>query len=167
MPAHQRQFYHDGSVFGTTPNASPKHSCSDVFVPPCWSEKVLSVAFGIDCHDRDVFTWTASPRPITGTDIRTLMDKALWARFGEATLKAPHPIQWLSDNGPQAFGRSSYEGSSRTGVEDDLKNSWSADLQARLCLRSMREDCAQPEFQVGSACGTRRHEPLALARAAE
>jgi transposase InsO family protein len=25
----------------------------------------------------------------------------LWARFGEATLKAPHAIQWLSDNGPQ------------------------------------------------------------------
>jgi transposase InsO family protein len=29
------------------------------------------------------------------------MDRALWARFGEATLKAPHAIQWLSDNGPQ------------------------------------------------------------------
>jgi len=29
------------------------------------------------------------------------MDKALWARFGEATLKAAHAIQWLSDNGPQ------------------------------------------------------------------
>jgi hypothetical protein len=25
----------------------------------------------------------------------------LWARFGEPTLKAPHAIQWLSDNGPQ------------------------------------------------------------------
>jgi hypothetical protein len=24
------------------------------------------------------------------------MDRALWARFGEATLKAPHAIQWLS-----------------------------------------------------------------------
>jgi hypothetical protein len=29
------------------------------------------------------------------------MDRTLWARFGEATLKAPHAIQWLSDNGPQ------------------------------------------------------------------
>src|SRR5438876_10943846 len=29
------------------------------------------------------------------------MDRALWARFGEATLRAPHAIQWLSDNGPQ------------------------------------------------------------------
>ena len=74
---------------------------SDVFVLPCWSGEVLSVAFAIDCHDREVFAWTASPRPLTGADIRTLMDKALWARFGEATLKAPHAIQWLSDNGPQ------------------------------------------------------------------
>jgi transposase InsO family protein len=75
--------------------------CSDVFVLPCWSGEVLSVAFAIDGHDREVFAWTASPRPLTGADIRTLMDKALWARFGEATLKAPHAIQWLSDNGPQ------------------------------------------------------------------
>ena len=40
-------------------------------------------------------------RPPAGTQIRTLMDRALWTRFGEATLKAPHAIQWLSDNGPQ------------------------------------------------------------------
>jgi len=74
--------------------------CSDVFLIPCWSGEVLSVAFAIDCHDREVFAWTASPRPLTGADIRTLMDKALWARFGEAAQKAPHAIQWLSDNGP-------------------------------------------------------------------
>jgi putative transposase len=74
--------------------------CSDVFLIPCWSGEVLSVAFAIDCHDREVFAWTASPRPLTGADIRTLMDKALWARFGEAALKEPHAIQWLSDNGP-------------------------------------------------------------------
>jgi transposase InsO family protein len=29
------------------------------------------------------------------------MDRTLWARSGEATLKAPHAVQWLSDNGPQ------------------------------------------------------------------
>ena len=29
------------------------------------------------------------------------MDKALWARFGETAVTAPHAIQWLSDNGPQ------------------------------------------------------------------
>ncbi len=43
----------------------------------------------------------ASPRALTGADIRTLMDRTLWARFGEATLTAPRAVQWLSDNGPQ------------------------------------------------------------------
>jgi putative transposase len=72
-----------------------------VFLIPCWSGEVLSVVFAIDGHDRARLAWTASPRPLTGADIRTLMDKALWARFGEATATAPHAIQWLSDNGPQ------------------------------------------------------------------
>jgi transposase InsO family protein len=75
--------------------------CSDMFLIPCWSGEVLSVAFAIDCHDREVPAFVASPRSLTGADIRTLMDRTLWARFGEATLKAPHAIQWLSDNGPQ------------------------------------------------------------------
>src|SRR2546428_8573976 len=81
--------------------ASNQRWCSDAFLIPCWSGEVLSVAFAIDCHDREAVAWTASPRPLTGTDIRTLMDRTLWARFGEATLQAPHAIQWLSDNGPQ------------------------------------------------------------------
>ncbi len=75
--------------------------CSDVFLIPCWSGEVISVAFAIDCHDREAPAFVASPRALTGADIRTLMDRTLWARFGEATLKAPHAIQWLSDNGPQ------------------------------------------------------------------
>ena len=60
-----------------------------------------TLAFAIGCHDREILAWTASPRPLTGADIRTLMDKALWARFGDAALAAPHAIQRLSDNGPQ------------------------------------------------------------------
>jgi len=81
--------------------ASNQRWCSDVFLIPCWSGEVLSVAFAIDCHDREVPAWVASPRPLTGADIRTLMDRTVWARFGEATLKTPHAIQWLSDNAPQ------------------------------------------------------------------
>ena len=76
--------------------ASNQRWCSDVFLIPCWSGEVLSVAFAIDCHDREVPAFVASPRPLTGADIRTLMDRTLWARFGEATLKAPHAVQWLS-----------------------------------------------------------------------
>jgi transposase InsO family protein len=81
--------------------ASNQRWCSDVFLIPCWSGEVVSVAFAIDCHDREVPASVASPRPLTGADIRTLMDRTLWARFGDVTLTAPHTIQWLSDNGPQ------------------------------------------------------------------
>ena len=81
--------------------ASNQRWCSDIFLIPCWSGEVLSVAFAIDCHDREVPAYLASPRALTGADIRTLMDRTLWARFGETTLTAPHAIQWLSDNGPQ------------------------------------------------------------------
>jgi len=81
--------------------ASNQRWRSDIFLIPCRSGEVLSVAFAIDCHDREVFAWTASPRALNGGDIRTLMDKALWARVGEATTTAPHAIQWRSDNGPQ------------------------------------------------------------------
>jgi putative transposase len=85
---------------GSSKPASDQCWCSDVFLLPCWSGEVISVAFAIDCHDREVFAYIASPQPLTGADIRTLMDSARWARFGETTLKAPHAVQWLSDNGP-------------------------------------------------------------------
>jgi transposase InsO family protein len=58
-----------------------------VFLIPCWSGEMVSVAFAIDCHDREVPAYVASPRPPTSSDIRTLIDRMRWARFGEATLK--------------------------------------------------------------------------------
>ena len=81
--------------------ASNQRLCSDIFTIPCWSGEVVSVGFVIDCHDRELLAHVAAPRSLTGADIRTLMERSLWKRFGEATLKAPHPVQWLSDNGPQ------------------------------------------------------------------
>src|SRR5262249_42866961 len=66
-----------------------------------WSGEVISVAFAIDCHDREVLAFVASPRPLTGADIQTLMDRTPCARVGEATHKASHASQRHSDNGPQ------------------------------------------------------------------
>lgn len=81
--------------------ASNQRWCSDIFRIPCWNGEGLSVAVVLDCHDREVLAWAAAPRALTGADVRALMDRALWRRFGEATLRAPAPIEWLSDNGPQ------------------------------------------------------------------
>ena len=89
---------HDGQVIAIRSNI---RWCSDALEFTCWNGEIVRVAFALDCHDREVLASVASPRPLAGTQIRTLMDRALWARFGEATLKAPHAIQWLSDNGPQ------------------------------------------------------------------
>jgi len=55
----------------------------------CWSGEVVSVVFALDCHDREVPAWLASPRPLTGADVRTPTDRTLWARFGETTVTAP------------------------------------------------------------------------------
>ena len=41
----------------------------------------------------------AAPRTLRGADIRVLMERALWRRFGEQSLEVPRPIQWLSDDG--------------------------------------------------------------------
>jgi hypothetical protein len=62
------------------------------FIMGCWGSFQLTAPAG-------------SPRPLAGAHIRTLMDRALWACFGEATLKAPHAIQGLSDNVLSARGR--------------------------------------------------------------
>ena len=56
------------------------------------------MAFALDCHDREVPGHVAVARPLNGGDIRLLLDRALWGRFGETTLKAPITIQWLNDN---------------------------------------------------------------------
>jgi transposase InsO family protein len=75
--------------------------CSDILLIPGWSGEVVSVAFVLDGHDRELLAHVAAPRTLRGGDIRVLMERALWRRFGEQALRAPRPIQWLSDNGPQ------------------------------------------------------------------
>jgi putative transposase len=60
---HRRHGPHLGQIQQPTSN---QHWCSDVFLIPCWSGEVISVAFAIDCHDREVPAFVASPRSLTG-----------------------------------------------------------------------------------------------------
>jgi putative transposase len=73
--------------------------CSDGFNIRCWNGDLVRVAFALDCHDREALDHVAAARDLKGQDIRLLLDRALWSRFGERTLKTPIEIQWLSDNG--------------------------------------------------------------------
>ena len=77
-------------------DASNERWCSDVLEIACWNGEVVRLTFALDCCDREVPACVAQARPLTGDDIRRLMRKAVFARFGNGP--AARPIQWLTDN---------------------------------------------------------------------
>lgn len=85
---------HDGEVATIRSNC---RWCSDVLEFTCWNGEVVRVAFALDCHDREAIGWVATSTGISGEMIRDMMVQCVEKRFG--TIRAPHPVQWLSDNG--------------------------------------------------------------------
>jgi putative transposase len=85
---------HEGSVIAL---ASNQRWSSDVLEISCWNGEVVRVAFAIDTCDREIIAWRASTGGISGEMVRDLMLACVERRF--ATLRAPHPVQWLADNG--------------------------------------------------------------------
>lgn len=86
---------HDGAVIVMRSNL---RWCSDGFEFTCWNGDVVRAAFVLDAHDREVIAWRAvAGVGISGSDIRDMMLEAVEARFG--AIRAPHPVEWLSDNG--------------------------------------------------------------------
>lgn len=86
---------HDGKVAMIRSNL---RWCSDGFEFACWNGEIIRAAFVIDAHDREVIAWRAvSGCGIDGSQVRDMMLEAIEARF--ATIRAPHPVEWLSDNG--------------------------------------------------------------------
>ena len=72
--------------------------CGDGLRIRCWNGDQVRVAFTLDCHDREVVGHVAVARPLNGSDARLLLDRSVWGRFGEATLRTPIEIEWLTDN---------------------------------------------------------------------
>jgi transposase InsO family protein len=85
---------HDGQVATIRSNC---RWCSDALEFTCWNGEVVRVAFALDCHDREVISWVATTAGISGEMIRDMMVRSVEQRFG--AIRAPHPVQWLSDNG--------------------------------------------------------------------
>jgi putative transposase len=75
--------------------------CSDILEIRCWNGEKVFVAFSLDCCDRETMGFVAEKRPLFHGDIIRLMDQTVTHRFGEFVEKLPHPIQWLTDQGPQ------------------------------------------------------------------
>lgn len=88
---------HDGTIITLT---SDLRWCSDSFEIRCWNGERVQVAFSLDCCDREVMSYVATTAAITGELVRDLMAVAVEQRFGAGTRATPHPIEWLSDNGP-------------------------------------------------------------------
>jgi putative transposase len=72
--------------------------CGDGLNIRCWNGDLVRVAFTLDCHDREVVGHVAVPRALNGSDAQLLLDRSIWGRFGEVTLKTPIEIEWLTDN---------------------------------------------------------------------
>ena len=85
---------HDGQVATIRSNC---RWCSDALEFTCWNGEVVRLAFALDCHDREVISWVATTAGISGEMIRDMMVRCVEQRFG--AIRAPHPVQWLADNG--------------------------------------------------------------------
>ena len=85
---------HDGQVATLRSNI---RWCSDGLEFTCWNGEVVRLAFALDCHDREVISWVATTAGISGEMIRDMMVDCVEKRFG--AMRAPQPVQWLSDNG--------------------------------------------------------------------
>jgi len=86
---------HDGKVITLKSNL---RWCSDSFEIRCWNGEKVYVAFSQDCCDREIISWVASNAHLDGGDIRDVMAMAVDARF--SSMVCPHPVEWLTDNGP-------------------------------------------------------------------
>lgn len=86
---------HDGKIMVMRSNL---RWCSDGLEFACWNGEVVRLAFIIDSFDREIIAWTAvCGAGISGSDVRDMMLEAIEKRF--AGLRAPQPIEHLSDNG--------------------------------------------------------------------
>jgi putative transposase len=85
---------HDGTVATIRSNV---RWCSDALEFTCWNGDIVRVAFAMDCHDREVISWVATTAGISGEMIRDMMVQCVERRFGD--VRAPHKVQWLTDNG--------------------------------------------------------------------
>jgi transposase InsO family protein len=86
---------HAGTVVAP---ASNRRWASDGLAIRCWNGETVHVAFAIDTHDREIISWVATTGGgISGEMVRDMMLDCVERRFG--AIRAPHPVQWLADNG--------------------------------------------------------------------
>ena len=138
---------HDGVVVALTSNI---RWCSDHFELTCRNGEIVRILFAIDACDREIIAprpspdgrpggigsiascdrWSATTAGISGEMVQDLMVACVEQRFG--SLKASHPVEWLSDNG------SAY-------IAKDTRNIATA-LGLRLCFTPVRSPQSPVSF---------------------
>jgi putative transposase len=131
---------HDGMVVALTSNI---RWCSDHFELTCRNGEIVRILFAIDACDREIVAWSATTVGISGQMVQDLMVACVERRFD--SLKTPHPVEWLSDNG------SAY-------IAKDTRNTATA-LGLRLCFTPVRS----PQSPVSSADITPWDRPRPMA----
>ncbi len=92
---------HDGIVIALRSNI---RWCSDHLEIHARNREEVRILFVLDACDREVIAWSAVANAgISGEIVRDLMVTAVERRFG--TIKVPHAVEWLSDNGSAYIAR--------------------------------------------------------------
>ena len=103
---------HDGKIIVL---ASNQRWCSDHLELHARNGEVVRVLFVIDACDREIIAWSAvADAGISGEMVRDLMIAAVERRFG--TAKAPHKVEWLSDNGSAYIAKPTAETAAALGL---------------------------------------------------
>ncbi len=147
---------HDGKIITLKSNI---RWCSDAFQIQCWNGERLQVAFSLDCHDREAVTWVTSNRGIDGGLIRDLMSETVEARFGKVS-RTPHPVQWLSDNGPGYIAYETVSFGRLLGLDIRTTAPYSPESNgmAEAFVKTMKRDYVQLA-DLSSADAVRRQIP--------
>ena len=102
---------HEGNVIAP---ASNRRWSSDVLEIGCWNGEAVRVVFAIDTHDREIIAWQAATGGIDGQMVRDLMLTCVETRFN--AMQAPHPVQWLADNGSAYTARDTIDFAAAVGL---------------------------------------------------
>ena len=98
LPRHQErpEQVHNGRIIADSSNS---RWCSDVFEIKCFNGEHIQVCFILDCHDREIISYTATSGYINSDMVCDMALCGMEYRFGRVNA-LPEPIEWLTDNGP-------------------------------------------------------------------
>lgn len=103
---------HDGVVVALRSNI---RWCSDHLEIRARNGEVVRIVFVIDACDREIIAWSAVANAgISGEMVCDLMIAAVERRF--KTLKVPHRLEWLSDNGSAYIARQTAQVATALGI---------------------------------------------------